>query len=63
MADRDVINYVRNSFGNKDEKGDGDDGNEVRKEFAGRTTPWTEAELQKFPEEVIRHRSRNCGYR
>jgi len=47
----DVINYVRNSFGNKDEKGvtpamiD-----EVRKEFAGRTTPWTEAELQKFPE-------------
>src|SRR5579864_8936194 len=47
----DVINFVRNSFGNKDEKGvtpamiD-----EVRKEFAGRTTPWTEAELQKFPE-------------
>ena len=47
----DVINYVRNSFGNKDEKGvppamiDA-----VRKEFADRTAPWTEAELQKFPE-------------
>lgn len=47
----DVINYVRNSFGNKDEKGvtpamiDA-----VRKEFADRTAPWTEAELLKFPE-------------
>lgn len=47
----DVINFVRNSFGNKDEKGvtpamiDA-----VRKEFAGRAAPWTEAELQKFPE-------------
>lgn len=47
----DVINYVRNSFGNKDEKGvtpamiDA-----VRKEFADRTAPWTEPELQKFPE-------------
>jgi nitrite reductase (NO-forming) len=47
----DVINYVRNSFGNKDEKGvtptmiDA-----VRKEFADRSTPWTEPELQKFPE-------------
>ena len=47
----DVINYVRNSFGNKDEKGvtpamiDA-----VRKEFADRAAPWTEAELQKFPE-------------
>ena len=47
----DVINYVRNSFGNTDEKGvtpamiDA-----VRKEFADRTAPWTEAELQKFPE-------------
>ena len=47
----DVINYVRNSFGNKDETGvtpamiDA-----VRKEFADRTAPWTEAELQKFPE-------------
>jgi mono/diheme cytochrome c family protein len=47
----DVINFVRNSFGNKDEKGVtpamiGD----VRKEFAERPAPWTEAELQKFPE-------------
>ena len=47
----DVINFVRNSFGNKDEKGvtpamiDS-----VRKEFADRATPWTEPELQKFPE-------------
>jgi mono/diheme cytochrome c family protein len=47
----DVINYVRNSFGNKDEKGvtpamiDA-----VRKEFADRPAPWTQAELQKFPE-------------
>ena len=47
----DVINYVRNSFGNKDEKGvtpamiDA-----VRKEFADRSAPWTEPELQKFPE-------------
>lgn len=47
----DVINFVRNSFGNKDEKGvtpamiDA-----VRKEFADRAAPWTEAELQKFPE-------------
>jgi mono/diheme cytochrome c family protein len=47
----DVINYVRNSFGNKDEKGvtpamiD-----EVRKEFADRKDPWKEAELQSFPE-------------
>ena len=47
----DVINYVRNSFGNKDEKGvtpamiDA-----VRKEFAARANPWTEPELQKFPE-------------
>jgi mono/diheme cytochrome c family protein len=47
----DVINFVRNSFGNKDEKGvtpamiDA-----VRKEFADRTAPWTEPELQKFPE-------------
>ena len=47
----DVINFVRNSFGNKDEKAvtpamiaD------VRKEFADHTAPWTEPELQKFPE-------------
>jgi mono/diheme cytochrome c family protein len=47
----DVINYVRNSFGNKDETGvtpamiDA-----TRKEFADRTAPWTEPELLKFPE-------------
>ncbi len=47
----DVINFVRNSFGNKDEKAvtpamiaD------VRKEFADHSAPWTEPELQKFPE-------------
>ena len=46
----DVINYVRNSFGNKDEKTvtpaiiDA-----VRKEFTDRANPWTEAELQNFP--------------
>ena len=47
----DVINYVRNSFGNKDEKGVTPDFvTAVRKEFAGRTAGWTEAELLKFPE-------------
>ena len=47
----DVVNYVRNSFGNKDEKGVAPDFvAAVRKEFATRTAPWTEAELQKFPE-------------
>jgi mono/diheme cytochrome c family protein len=46
----DVINYVRNSFGNKDDKGvtpamiD-----EVRKEFTSRAAPWTEPELKNFP--------------
>src|SRR5580704_17214868 len=44
----DVINFVRNSFGNKDEKGVTPAMiAEVRKEFAGRPTPWTEPELQK----------------
>ncbi|MEQ1860589.1 MAG: cytochrome c [Chthoniobacteraceae bacterium] len=46
----DVVNYVRNSFGNKDEKGVTPEFvGTVRKEFATRTTPWTEAELQNFP--------------
>jgi mono/diheme cytochrome c family protein len=46
-----VINYVRNSFGNTDEKGVTPElVAAVRKEFIDRTTPWTEAELQKFPE-------------
>lgn len=47
----DVINYVRNSFGNKDEKGVTPDVvTKARAEFASRTTPWTEPELLKFPE-------------
>ena len=47
----DVINYVRNSFGNKDEKGVSPEFvKKVRDEFASRTAPWTEAELLKFPE-------------
>jgi len=47
----DVINYVRNSFGNKDDKGVTPAMiAEVRKEFVDKTTPWTEPELQKFPE-------------
>ncbi len=46
----DVVNYVRNSFGNKDEKGVTPAFvTAVRKEFADRTAPWTEAELLKFP--------------
>ena len=47
----DVINYVRNNFGNKDPKGVTPEFvKKVRDEFASRTTPWTEAELLKFPE-------------
>jgi mono/diheme cytochrome c family protein len=47
----DVVNYVRNSFGNKDDKGVTPEFvTKVRAEFASRTTPWTEAELLKFPE-------------
>lgn len=47
----DVINFVRNSFGNKDDKGVTPAMiAEVRKEFADRANPWTEPELQKFPE-------------
>ncbi|HYR57684.1 MAG TPA: cytochrome c [Chthoniobacteraceae bacterium] len=47
----DVINYVRNNFGNKDEKGVTPDFvKKVRAEFASRATPWVEADLQKFPE-------------
>jgi mono/diheme cytochrome c family protein len=47
----DVVNYVRNSFGNKDPKGVSPEFvKKVRDEFASRTTPWTEAELLKFPE-------------
>ena len=47
----DVVNFVRNSFGNKDEKGVTPEFvAAVRKEFAARPAPWTEAELLKFPE-------------
>lgn len=46
----DVVNYVRNSFGNKDPKGVTPElVAAVRKEFATRSTPWTEAELLAFP--------------
>jgi mono/diheme cytochrome c family protein len=46
----DVINYVRNSFGNQDPKGVTPElVGAARKEFAARTTPWTEAELIAFP--------------
>lgn len=46
----DVVNYVRNNFGNKDEKGVTPEFvGTVRKEFASRTAPWTEAELLNFP--------------
>jgi mono/diheme cytochrome c family protein len=45
----DAINYVRNNFGNKDEKGVTPElVKAVREEFASRTTPWVEAELQSF---------------
>lgn len=47
----DVVNYVRNNFGNKDEKGVTPEFvTKVRAEFASRTTPFIEAELLKFPE-------------
>jgi mono/diheme cytochrome c family protein len=47
----DVINFVRNSFGNKDEKGVTPAMiAEVRKEFTDHAAPWTEPELQKFPD-------------
>lgn len=46
----DVINYVRNSFGNKDDKGvTPEEVSAIRKEFAGHAAPWTEAELKNFP--------------
>ncbi len=46
----DVVNYVRNNFGNKDEKGVTPEFvASVRKEFGARTAPWTEAELLNFP--------------
>ncbi|MEQ1851108.1 MAG: cytochrome c [Chthoniobacteraceae bacterium] len=46
----DVLNYVRNSFGNKIEPPITPDFvGKVRAEFAGRDAQWTEAELLKFP--------------
>ena len=46
----DVLNYVRNSFGNKIEPPITPEFvGTVRAEFAGRDTQWTEAELLKFP--------------
>ena len=46
----DVINYVRNSFGNKDDVGVTPELiAEVRKEFTAHASPWTEPELKNFP--------------
>lgn len=46
----DVLNYVRTSFGNEAKEAITPEFvAEVRKEFAGRTTQWTEAELKNFP--------------
>jgi mono/diheme cytochrome c family protein len=46
----DVLNYVRTSFGNEAKDAVTTEFvAEVRKEFAGRTTQWTEAELKAFP--------------
>ena len=45
-----VLNYVRNNFGNKNERAITPDFvGKVRAEFAGREAQWTEAELLKFP--------------
>lgn len=46
----DVLNYVRTNFGNAaTEPITPEQVAEVRKEFASRTTQWTEAELLNFP--------------
>ena len=45
----DVLNYIRNSWGNKAEVISPEMVAKVRAEFAGRLQPWTEAELLKFP--------------
>jgi mono/diheme cytochrome c family protein len=46
----DVLNYVRTSFGNEVKEAiTAAFVAEVRKEFAERTAPWTEAELKNFP--------------
>jgi mono/diheme cytochrome c family protein len=46
----DVLNYVRNSFGNEvKEPVTPEIVTAVRKEFESRTTPWLEADLKAFP--------------
>jgi len=45
----DVLNYIRNSWGNKAEVITPELVAKVRAEFAGRPEPWTETELLKFP--------------
>jgi mono/diheme cytochrome c family protein len=46
----DVLNYVRNSFGNEvKDPVTPEFVTAVRKEFESRTTPWTEADLKAFP--------------
>ncbi len=46
----DVLNYVRNNFGNKNERAITPEFvGKVRAEFVGREAQWTEAELLKFP--------------
>lgn len=46
----DVLNYVRTNFGNESKEAITTEFvAEVRKEFAARTTQWTEAELKSFP--------------
>lgn len=46
----DVLNFVRNNFGNKNERAITPDFvAKVRAEFAARDAQWTEAELLKFP--------------
>ena len=44
-----VLTYVRASFGNASSPVTPEIVAEARKEFAGRTTQWTEAELKSFP--------------
>jgi mono/diheme cytochrome c family protein len=46
----DVLNYIRTNFGNETKEAITPEFvAEVRKEFADRTTQWTEAELKAFP--------------
>ncbi len=45
----DVLNYIRNTWGNKADAITPEMVAKVRAEFAGRAEPWTEAELLNFP--------------